>query len=133
MSDTAKPPAPEGCVIFGPVCIKGNTARWAAITEENGILAWTGDEWLVPWCDAEFAADVLHQAWLDMRARAEKAEAERDDARRLVAGLERDVAKLNGEGVRAGLRVRAAERARDAAIARAEAAEKLAAAKAGTG
>lgn len=57
-----------------------------------------------------------------MLARAEKAET-------LAQGLERDVATLNAEGVRAGLRVHAVARERDATQARAEKAEAIAAAE----
>lgn len=45
------------------------------------------------------------------------------EARALVAGLERDVAKLNAEGVAYGIRARAAERERDEANARTARAE----------
>ena len=44
-------------------------------------------------------------------------ETERDDARALAVGLERDVATLNAEGVKAGLRIRAVTRERDEARA----------------
>jgi hypothetical protein len=93
VSDTTeKPPEPTGKVLFGPERIERDAQqRWAAITEEEGLLVWAGGGWDVPWCDAEFAADVLHVAWHAERARAERAEAIAAAERRLRKALDEHV------------------------------------------